>query len=170
MAVSPIAMPLAKRAANNHATDPANWFSGATLFELFGIAVPAILLSYKMQCRASMLSGLVLLPPALGVLVATQLLGSMPLLVVGTALSGIAVALGYRGSLEVVNNIAPTGQRSEVLASYTMCCYVGGALPVIGVGVLTAFTNSLVAHVTFAIVIAILAVAAFVTGMKFAPD
>lgn len=143
--------------------------SGAILFELFGIAAPAILLTYRMTCRASMLAGLALLPPALGLLVATQLLGSMPVLLVGTALGGIAIALGYRGSLEVINNIAPAERRGEVLASYIVCCYVGVALPVIGVGVLTAFTNSLIAHVTFAIVIAMLAVAAFATGMKFAP-
>ena len=68
-----------------------------------------------------------------------------------------------------MNNIAPAEQRSEVLAGYIVCCCVGVALPVIGVGVPTAFTNSLVAHVTFAIVIAILAAAAFVTGVKSAP-
>lgn len=149
-----------------HQKGPA--ISGAILCELFGVAAPAILLSHRMSSRASMLAGLALLPPALGLLVATQLLGSMPVLLVGTALGGIAIALGYRGSLEVVNNIAPAEQRSEVLASYIVCCYVGVALPVIGVGVLTAFTNSLIADVAFAIVIAILAIAAFVTGMKFA--
>jgi MFS family permease len=116
-----------------------------------------------------MLAGLALLPPALGLLVATQMLASMPLLLVGTALGGIAIALGYRGSLEVINDIAPAEQRAEVLASYIVCCYVGVALPVIGVGVLTAFMNALVADLAFAIVIAILAVAAFVTGTKFAP-
>lgn len=143
--------------------------SGAVLFELFGIAAPVILLSYRMACRTSMLAGLAFLPPALGLLVAAQLLGSMPVLLIGTAAGGIAIALGYRGSLEVVNNIAPDGQRSEVLASYIVCCYVGIALPVIGVGVLAAFADRMIADVTFAIVIAMLAIAAFATGVKFGP-
>ncbi len=153
--------------ASLHLKGPA--ISGAILFELFGIAAVAILLSHRMRSRASMLAGLALLPPALGLLVATQMLASMSLLLVGTALGGIAIALGYRGSLEVINDIAPAEQRAEVLASYIVCCYVGVALPVIGVGVLTAFMNALVADLAFAIVIAILAVAAFVTGTKFAP-
>lgn len=143
--------------------------SGAVLFELFGLATLAILLSYRMACRSSMLTGLALLPPALGLLVGAQLLGSMPVLLTGTALGGVAIALGYRGSLEVVNRIAPAGRRAEVLASYIVCCYVGIALPVVGVGVLAAFTDPLVAHVTFAIVIAMLAIAAFATGSKFGP-
>jgi hypothetical protein len=149
-----------------HQQGPA--ISGAILCELFGVAAVVILLSHRLGSRASMLAGLALLPPALGLLVVAQRLGSMPLLLGGTALGGVAIALGYRGSLEVVNDIAPHDRRAEVLASYIVCCYVGVALPVIGVGVLTALANARIANLVFAAVIAILAVAALVTGMKFA--
>jgi hypothetical protein len=38
----------------------------------------------------------------------------MPIMIAATATCGLAAALGYRGSLQVVNQIAPREQRAEV--------------------------------------------------------
>ena len=88
----------------------------------------------------------------------------MWLLLGAAALAGIAAALGYRGSLEVVNSIAPAEQRSEVVSSYLICMYVGNSLPVIGIGVPTSLSSSLLAHEVFAGVIAVVEVRAVVSG------
>ncbi len=70
------------------------------------------------------------------------------------------MSLGYRGSLQIVNEIAPDERRAEVVSSYLVACFVGNALPVIGIGVLTALTGRLTASIAFAGVVAALAVAA----------
>jgi sugar phosphate permease len=117
-----------------------------------------------------MLSGLTLLLPSLMLLVAAQLLRSMPLLLLATILGGISAALGYRGSLEVVNRIAPSDQRSEVVSSYLIAVYLGNSLPIIGIGLLSDLMSSIAAHLAFAVVIGLLAAVALVTGMKYAPQ
>ncbi len=103
-------------------------------------------------------------------LVAAQLLRSMPLLLLATMLGGISAALGYRGSLEVVNRIAPSDKRSEVVSSYLIAVYLGNSLPIIGIGLLSNSVSSIAAHIAFAAIIGLLAAAAFATGMKYAPQ
>jgi hypothetical protein len=56
--------------------------------------------------------------------------------------------------------MAPADQRAEVIASYTIVCFLGNSLPVIGVGVLSRIAGHSIAHVAFAITIAVLAVTA----------
>jgi MFS family permease len=143
--------------------------AGAVVAELFLVAALAVIATGKVHSRAAMLSGLILLLPSLALLVAAQFAQSLWLLLAATALGGISAALGYRGSLQVVNAIAPADQRSEVVSSYLVACYLGNALPVIGIGLLSAAASSLVAHVAFAVVIGALAAAALAVGAKYAP-
>lgn len=112
----------------------------------------------------AMLVALLFVIRRLVLLVFAQSLASMPVLLIGTALSGTAAALGYRGSLQVVNEIAPSDRRAEVISTYLICCYVGNSVPVIGVGVLEALSTPIVASSVFAITIALLAVVALFTG------
>ena len=56
--------------------------------------------------------------PSLGLVVAAQILASIAVMLVGTALCGAAAGLGYRGSLQVVNEIAPAGRRAECCPAY----------------------------------------------------
>ena len=78
--------------------------------------------------------------------------------------------MGYRGSLEVINRIAPADQRSEVVSSYLIALFAGNSVPVIGIGVLSAMAGALTAHVTFAAVITVLAAIAAWTGVTYAPN
>lgn len=139
---------------------------GAIVFAFSIIAVVTMILSRELNSRISMLMGLALLLPSLALLVLAQALGSMPLLLVGTALSGVAVSLGYRGSLQVVNKLAPDDQRSEVTSTYYAACFIGNSVPVIGVGIVSSLSTSLAASIAFASTIAVFAVAAFVAGIK----
>lgn len=139
---------------------PSPAISGGIICGLFVIAVIVAIMSRQMAARAAMLWGLALLLPSVALLVGAQAASSMPLLLAATCCTGVAAALGYRGSLQVVNDIAPAEQRGEVVSSYLIAVYLGNSVPIIGVGVLSALTTSLTAHVAFAAVIDALAVAA----------
>ena len=88
---------------------------GLVVSELFVAAVATVAATRTQAPRTAMLSGLALLPPSLGLLVAAEAWQSMTLLVAATTLAGVASALGYRGSLQVVNAIAPDDRRGKSL-------------------------------------------------------
>jgi predicted MFS family arabinose efflux permease len=144
--------------------------AGMVVCELFGVAAVTILSSGRLASQGAVLIGLALLPPSLWLLVAAQVAQSMPLFLFATALGGISGGLGYRGSLEVINRIAPADRRSEVVSSYLIALFAGNSLPVIGIGVLSAATDSLIAHIAFAAAITVLAGIAMLTGIKYAPN
>jgi MFS family permease len=93
--------------------------------------------------------------------------GSIAAMLAGTALCGAAAGLGYRSSMQVVNEIAPSDRRAEVLAAYFICCFIGNAVPVIGVGFITVMVGALTATVSFALLIALFAITAFVFARRY---
>ena len=107
--------------------------------ELFVISALAMIVTRNLSSAHAMIGGLVLLIPSVILLVAADTLASLPLLVAATALVGIATGLGYRGSLQVINQIAPPQRRAEVASSYFIACFVGNSVPVIGIGWLAAW-------------------------------
>jgi MFS family permease len=139
---------------------------GAIVGELFLVGTTTVVLSRNLGSRAAMLAGLSMLLPTLALLVLAQAEKSMAILVADSALAGIATALGYRGSLQVVNEIAPGARRAELLSSYLVACYAGISLPVIGVGLLSRLVDSFVANFIFAVVIAAFAVFALIFGLR----
>jgi MFS family permease len=144
--------------------------AGAVVCELFLIAAVAILTSGKFASQTATLAALLLLPPSVWILVGAEVAHSLALLVFAAALGGLAGGLGYRGSLEVINRIAPVDRRSEVVSSYMIALFAGNSVPVIGIGFLSVATTSLTAHVTFAGVLTALAGVAMLTGLKFPPE
>jgi len=104
-----------------------------------------------------MLAGASLLVPSVALVAAAQAFASLWLLVLGAAVNGLAAALCYRGTLQVVNEIAPPERRAEVISSYQIISFLGNAGPVIGVGVLTAAYGPRIATGSLAAVVALLA-------------
>ena len=86
------------------------------------------------------------------------------------AAGGVSGGLGYRGSLEVINRIAPADRRSEVVSSFLVALFAGNSLPVIGIGLLSAAAGPSVAHVSFATAITALAGIAMLAGVKYPPQ
>jgi MFS family permease len=109
-----------------------------------------MVLARRLRPVTAMVSGLLCLLPAVALVVTAQATRSMPLLLIATALGGVAMALGYRGSLEVVNEIAPDDRRAEVVSSFLIACFIGNSVPVIGLGVLSTLTGPLTASAVFA--------------------
>jgi len=135
---------------------------GAVVSELGAFAVVGILLGRRLNPRVAMVCGQVLLLPSVGLVVAAQALASRPLLLTAAAFAGVTLALGYQGSLRVVNEIAPDERRAEVASAYFIACFLGNSVPVIGVGLLSTVAGPLTASIVFAVTIAALSVAALI--------
>ena len=99
-----------------------------------------------------------------GYLVLTSEVQSLPVLLCDSALAGVAVAFGYRGSLQVANEIAPDEARAEVLSSYFVVAFSGAAMPVIGVGLLSRLAQRRPRQIVFAATIGAFAIIALVIG------
>jgi len=141
--------------------------AGALVFELAVVVAAAIVLTRKVKSQKAMLWALVLLIPSAGMVVAAQYLVSLPVMLAGTALCGLASALGYRGSLQVVNEIAPADRRAEVVSAYFVACFSGNSIPIIGVGVLSALVDPVIATAALAAMIALFALAAIPLALKY---
>ncbi len=141
--------------------------AGALVFELGIVVAATIVLTQALASRTAMLWSLVLMIPSVALVVAAQISASMPVMLAATALCGIAAGLGYRGSLQVVNQIAPAEQRAAVASAYFICGFSGNALPVIGVGVLSTFASPEIASAAFAVMIALFAVVALVFASRY---
>ncbi|MBV8528768.1 MAG: MFS transporter [Candidatus Dormibacteraeota bacterium] len=98
---------------------------GGIVFEFGLVAVVIVLIARRLAPRAAMTGGLVLLLPAVALVVVAQAASSSVVLIVATALAGSALALGYRGSLDLVNQLAPSDRRSEVISTYFIACFLG---------------------------------------------
>ena len=150
-----------------HLTSPA--IGGAILAELFATAAAAMLATRHLPSRMAMLASLVTIVPALGLFVLAQADRSLALLIAATTCGGIALALGYRSSLEIVNMIAPADRRAGLVSVYLVICFIGNALPVIGVAMVSAAAGPVAASEIFAGVMLALVAIAFLTGLRFAP-
>lgn len=139
--------------------------SGAIVCALFGAAAVTALASSSLKSRTAMLGGAAVMVPGVALLVLAQTLQSLPVLVMGTVVAGAASALGYRGSLQVVNEIAPKARRAEVISTFMLICFTGNALPVIGAGVVTTVWSADAATVSLAALVAALAVVALATEL-----
>jgi MFS family permease len=140
--------------------EPRPLVGGAIVFELSFAAGILGILARGIQSRTAMLATLVLFFPSIATLLFAQTAHSMPALIVASALGGTCWALGYRGSLEVINAIAPQDRRAEVASAYYIVGFMSNCIPVIGVGLISQFVNSTVASITFGITIALFAIPA----------
>jgi len=147
-----------------HLHSPA--LSGAVVAELFFAGAATVAATPMLASNATMFIGLWLLLPSLALLLWAQAAGSFALLIVATALSGIASAFGFRGSLQEANRIAPPERRAQLLSAYLLCCYGGNALPAVGVAWLSRQIGHLWANAVFAAVSAVLAFIALGVGAR----
>jgi MFS family permease len=133
---------------------------GLVVFELGAVAAVCIHLGRGLAPTTAMTGGLLCLLPAVALVVVAQAARSLALLLLATALAGVTLALGYRGGLQLVNEMAPDERRAEVVSSYFIACFTGNSVPVIGLGVLTTLTDPLIASTVFAGTVAALGIAA----------
>lgn len=143
--------------------------SGAIVAAAYGISAGSIPMTHALKGRRALFVGLVLLVPSAALLLLARTQASLTLLLGATLFGGVAIALGYRGSLQAIQSIAPGERRAEVVASYMIACFLGNGLPVVGVAVLTRIAGSTVANAVFAAVIAALASLALTVSLRLQP-
>src|SRR5216110_1815544 len=140
--------------------------AGTIVAEVFFIGTLAIGLTPRLTSHRGLVVALILLLPSLALLVVAELARSMGLLLIGTAITGVATGLGYRCSVQKVNGIAPAEQRAEIVSSYLIACYCGISLPVIGVGLVSKAMGAAAADTIFAAIIATMAAGALIVEVK----
>jgi predicted MFS family arabinose efflux permease len=140
--------------------------AGAVVCELGLMVAAAILLTRNVPGRRAMTWALWLMLPSVALIVTSQAYASLLGMFVATAFCGAASGLGYRGSLQVVNEIAPADRRAEVLSAYFICCFTGNSVPVIGVGLITMQAGPLAASASFAVLIVLFALAALALSRR----
>lgn len=139
--------------------------AGAIVFELFLAAVLTVYATAGLTSRTVMLLGSALMLPTLWLLVTAESLASLPALIAGSAVGGLSLGAGWRGALEVAGEIAPGDNRAELMSMLFVCGNLGLALPVIGVGLLSAMTTPALADKVFAGMIALLSLASLGFGL-----
>jgi MFS family permease len=80
---------------------------GTVVALYFGAASVIALMTRSLPGRSCMLGGAAVLLLGVMLLMCAEKEGSLPLLLVASLVCGAAMALGYRGSLQIVNEIAP---------------------------------------------------------------
>jgi hypothetical protein len=141
--------------------------AGAIFLELAVVVAVSIVATKSLSSRTAMLWALALMIPSVALLVSAQIAASMAIMIAATACCAIAAGLGYRGSLQVVNQIVPQDRRAEVVSSYFVCAFIGNAVPVIGVGVISTLASSTAASLAFALTIGVFALVAMLFGVKY---
>ncbi|MDR6495180.1 MFS family permease [Paraburkholderia terricola] len=140
---------------------------GAIVAEVFAVAAGTVIVTRTLQPRTAMSTGLWLLPVSLAMLLWAQITASMAGLVVATALCGISSALGFRGSLQEANEMAPADRRAELVSSYLVACYTGNSLPVVGIAALSRYLGHIGANMVFAAVSVVLAIVALIVSARY---
>jgi MFS family permease len=114
--------------------DTSHAVAGAVVFLAFAVGAVTQLAGSRLPSRPVMLAGLGVFLVALALIVAGLSAASMPLFLVATVVSGVAVGAVFMGSLAVTNRLAPAENRGQVISTYFVFAYVGLAVPAIAVG------------------------------------
>jgi MFS family permease len=141
---------------------------GIVVALFFGSAAATAVVTGALASRRTIDLALALLVVGVALLLAAEARGSMALLIAATLINGPAVALGYRGSLQVANEIAPPDRHAEIVSSYLLVCYTANALPVLGVGLLTESIGAVHAHRALGAMVVLLALVAGAIARRYA--
>jgi MFS family permease len=126
--------------------------AGATVFAVFASAAIAQSLLGTRATRTLLLAGTVLLPLGLALVAAAVWLPSpsLAIFLAGGIVTGAGGGLLFKAMLSDVIELAPAESRAEALAGFFLASYIGLSVPVIGVGVATAFVPARDALLAFA--------------------
>jgi MFS family permease len=125
-----------------------------TLF--FGTGALVAALTGRFKHRTSLLICTALLIAGLASLLVCERESSMTWLLIASIVTGSAMALGFRSSIGMVNELAPAGQRAELISAYLLACYTANSVPVIAIGLLSRIFSVPLLHAGFAALLAFL--------------
>jgi MFS family permease len=129
---------------------------GAVVFLLLAVGTVTQVALSRFSSRRVVVAGLGLFLAALALIVAGLARSGMALFLAGTVVGGVAVGAIFLGSLATANRLAPAERRGQAISAFFVACYAGLIIPVVGVGVLSEFTGTFPAVLTFSILLAVL--------------
>jgi MFS family permease len=143
--------------------------TGLVVFAVLGSSTVGQLVSARLPERTSLLGGCLALAAGVVVVAVGLATALLPVLVTGAVVAGLGQGASFRAGLQAVTGAAPADRRSEVSSSFFLVLYVAISIPVIGVGAGTQVFGLVPTAVVFAGVVALLAVAAFVSLLRRVP-
>jgi MFS family permease len=129
---------------------------GAVVFLLLAVGTVTQVALSRFSSRRVVVAGLGLFLAGLALIVAGLAQSGMALFLAGTVTGGVAVGAIFLGSLATANRLAPAERRGQAISAFFVACYAGLIIPVVGVGVLSEFTGTFPAVLTFSILLAVL--------------
>ena len=127
---------------------------GGVVFAMFAVGTATQVALSRFASRRVVLSGLGSFLLALALILTALAQGSLPVFLAGTVVSGVAVGSIFLGSLATANALAPAERRGQAISAFFVACYAGLIIPVVGVGVLSAFVGTFTAVLVFALLLA----------------
>jgi len=140
--------------------------TGLTVFALLGSAMVGQVASARLPERTSLLGGCLALAAGTVVVAVGLMTALLPVVLIGAVVAGLGQGASFRAGLQAVTGAAPADRRSEVSSSYFIVLYVAISIPVIGVGAGAQVFGLVPTAVTFAGIVALLAVGAFVSLLR----
>ena len=128
------------------------------------------MLASRMGAKVAIASGMGLLAP--GVCGFFGLVSVVPVLALTPAIAAIGLGhgLGYAGAMHLINQTAHSARRATYTSKFYIAIYVGGGLPVLGLGVLEEQIGQVSASAVFSLVIAIIALGLLTSLRLTAPS
>jgi MFS family permease len=142
--------------------NPSPLLAGATAFTVFASGAAGQMFVSGRPIPVALAIGTALMLSGLAIVVLAVWLPdpSLALFLVGGALAGAGSGCLFKAVLTQAARMAPPERRAETLAGMFLAGYVGLALPVVGLGVLTQYASPKVGLLVFGAVLATAALAA----------
>jgi MFS family permease len=137
---------------------PSRALAGAVASLVFGSGAVAQVLLRRRSIRGQLATGLTLIVLGLATVTAAVWAESLPAFLTGGVLAGAGAGALLKGAISTVVDLAPPAIRGEALAGLFLGGYLGLAVPVLGLGILTQLVSAPVALLGFAAAITALVV------------
>jgi MFS family permease len=129
--------------------------AGATAFTVFAAGAAGQLFVARRPISVAVNSGVVLMLAGLALVVVAVWLPSpsLALFLLGGGIAGAGSGCLFKGVVTQASRLATPGRRAETLAGMFLAGYIGLALPVVGLGILTEQVPARVGLLVFAVVL-----------------
>lgn len=134
--------------------------AGVAVFVVFAASAAAQIVFAALPAARQRTLGVVGMAVGLVLLVASAILGHLPLFLLAGIVAGAGVGLVFRDAISTAGSLAGPGNRGEVLAAMFLIAYLGLVVPVLGIGVALIVWPVIPVLVVFAAAVAVLVVAA----------
>ncbi|WP_433066749.1 MFS transporter [Dactylosporangium sp. CS-033363] len=129
---------------------PSRALAGAVASLVFASGAVTQVLLRRRSIRGQLATGLTLIVLGLAAVTAAVWAESLAVFLAGGVLAGAGAGALLKGGISTVVDLAPAGIRGEALAGLFLGGYLGLAVPVLGLGILTQLVSAPVALLGFA--------------------